>query len=127
MTGSIELMRKHLKPEFKQHYLQALRQAHEKLRTRKEGVYGSPYICDAIGGYFSSPAGVNYDLTGWVSAMLGRHFSLEGWLVKHGHLPWADSVDTPRASVTEPEYKPRVQATRLAWLQWMIQHVEEHL
>lgn len=81
----------------------------------------SLYICDAITHVKPkinvSPANdVGRQLLDWISDLLDRKFSLEEWLRdNHGGV----------CQVTDKaDYFNKLQVTRHAWLQWMIQEIK---
>ena len=85
------------------------------------GDTGSPYICDAITHVklkinVSPAKDVGRQLRDWISALIERKFSLESWLRdNHGVVcPVTDKAD----------YFNKLQVTRHAWLQWMIQEIK---
>ena len=81
----------------------------------------SPYICDNI-TYVQrkinvSPAkDVERQLRSWISALIGHKFSLESWL-QYNH-------DVVCPVTDEADYFNKLQVTRQAWLQWMIQEIK---
>lgn len=72
----------------------------------------SPYICDNIRevtGY--KPDGPGAELRLWIRELLDNKFSLWEWLKQtHG--------------IECPEYSVKLQKTRQAWLDWMIQEIK---
>lgn len=72
----------------------------------------SPYICDTIHeitGHKLDGPGVELRL--WIRKLLNGAFSLREWLKKvHG--------------IECPEYSIKLQETRQAWLDWMIQEIK---
>lgn len=84
-----------------------------KLALPREGDrIGSPYICDQIRnltGYKSEGPGAK--LRQWIRELLNGAFSLREWLKDvHG--------------IQCPEYSLKLQETRQAWLDWMIQEIK---
>ena len=82
---------------------------------------GSFYICDAITHVKLkinvSPANdVGRQLRSWISALIDHKFSLESWL--------RDNHDVVRPVTDEADYFNKLQVTRHAWLQWMIQEIK---
>ena len=105
------------------------KQDHAKMAVRiLEGVKdtltmktGSPYICDNITHIqlkinVSPAEDVKRQLRNWISALIDHKFSLESWLQdNHGVVcPVTDKAD----------YFNKLQVTRQAWLQWMIQEIK---
>ena len=87
----------------------------------KIGDTGSPYICDNIEKVnlkINSPLTTNIarQLRNWINDLLDCKFSLESWLRdNHGVVcPVTDKAD----------YFNKLQVTRHAWLQWMIQEIK---
>lgn len=78
----------------------------------------SPYICDNIEKVINAPLAevVARQLRGWIRDLLDHKFSLEYWLWdNHGVVcPVTDKAD----------YYDKLQVTRQAWLQWMIQEIK---
>ena len=82
---------------------------------------GSPYICDNIIRIqlkinVSPAKDVERQLRSWISTLIDHKFSLEAWLRdNHGVVyPVMDKAD----------YFNKLQVTRHAWLQWMIQEIK---
>ena len=85
------------------------------------GDTGSPYICDNITHIpfkinVSPAKDVARQLRNWISTLIDREYSLESWLQdNHGVVcPVADKA----------AYFNKLQVTRQAWLQWMIQEIK---
>lgn len=85
------------------------------------GDTASHYICDNITHVqlkinVSTAKDVERQLRGWISDMLDSTFSLESWLRdKHGVV---------RPVTGKADYYNKLQVTRQAWLQWMIQEIK---
>ena len=89
--------------------------------SMKIGDTGCFYICDAIAHVELkinvSPANdVGCQLRSWISALIDHKFSLESWL--------RDNHDVVRPVMDEADYFNKLQVTRQAWLQWMIQEIK---
>ena len=87
----------------------------------KIGDTGSPYICDTITHVqlkinVSPAKDVERQLRGWISTLIDRKFSLESWL--------RDNHDVVRPVTDKADYFNKLQVTRQAWLQWMIQEIK---
>ena len=87
----------------------------------KIGDKGSFYICDAITHVKLkinvSPANVvGRQLRSWISALIDHKFSLESWL--------RDNHDVVCPVTDKGDYRNKLQVTRQAWLQWMIQEIK---
>ena len=82
---------------------------------------GSLYICDNITCIqlkinVSPTEDVKRQLRNWISTLIDREYSLESWLqVNHG-------VVCPVTG--KGDYRNKLQVTRQAWLQWMIQEIK---
>lgn len=87
----------------------------------KIGDTGSPYICDAITHAqlkinVSPATDVKRQLRSWISALIEHKFSLETWL--------RDNHGVVYPVTDEADYFNKLQVTRHAWLQWMIQEIK---
>ena len=87
----------------------------------KIGDTGSPYICDNIAciqlKINVSPAeDVKRQLRNWISTLIDREYSLESWL--------QDNHGVVRPVTDKADYFNKLQVTRQAWLQWMIQEIK---
>ena len=85
----------------------------------KIGDTGSPYICDNIETVkINSPLTTNVkrQLRSWISALIDHKFSLDSWL--------RDNHDVVRPVMDKVDYRNKLQVTRQAWLQWMIQEIK---
>lgn len=85
------------------------------------GDTGSPYICDNIEKVnlkINSPLTTNIasQLRDWINDLLDDKFSLESWL--------RDNHNVVRLVTDKADYYNKLQATRQAWLQWMIQEIK---
>lgn len=81
---------------------------------------GSHYICDQIttSSYkILGSAVVASDLKDWIAKLIGYRFSLETWL--------RDNHGIHNFAMDEDAYYQKLQATRQAWLDWMIQEIKE--
>ena len=81
----------------------------------------SPYICDSIAQVnlkINSPLTTNIarQLRGWISTLIDHKFSLESWL--------RDNHNVDRPVTDKADYYNKLQVTRQAWLQWMIQEIK---
>ena len=82
---------------------------------------GSPYICDnieTVNFKINAPLAtkVAHQLRSWISALIDHKFSLESWL--------RDNHDVVRPVSDKADYFNKLQVTRQAWLQWMIQEIK---
>ena len=82
---------------------------------------GSPYICDAITHVrlkinVSPAKDVGRQLLDWISALIEHKFSLESWL--------RDNHGVVYPVTGKADYFNKLQVTRQAWLQWMIQEIK---
>ena len=87
----------------------------------KIGDTGSFYICDAITHVklkinVSPAQDVGHQLRSWISALIEHKFSLESWL--------RDNHDVVSPVTDKADYFNKLQVTRQAWLQWMIQEIK---
>ena len=85
------------------------------------GDWGSPFICDNINHIqlkINAPLtiAVACQLLDWISALIEHKFSLETWL--------RDNHDVVCPVMDEADYFNKLQVTRQAWLQWMIQEIK---
>lgn len=85
------------------------------------GDTGSPYICDNIAKVnlkINSPLTTNIasQLRDWINDLLDDKFSLETWLLGNHNVV--------RLVTDKADYYNKLQATRQAWLQWMIQEIK---
>ena len=85
------------------------------------GDAGSPYICDNIEEVkfkINAPPAkaVARKLRDWISALIEHKFSLESWL--------RDNHDVVYPVTGKADYFNKLQVTRHAWLQWMIQEIK---
>ena len=85
------------------------------------GDTGSPYICDNIrqvNHKINSPLATNIErqLRDWINDLLDDKFSLESWL--------RDNHNVVRPVTDKADYYNKLQVTRQAWLQWMIQEIK---
>lgn len=85
------------------------------------GFSDSRYICDNItqvkldiNTEFAYTTGTA--LRAWISRMLNPAFSLERWL--------EINYNTDKIKMSNKEYYEKIQVTRLAWLDWMIQTIK---
>lgn len=78
----------------------------------KGSVASSPYICDQIRKLTEyKPGAHGAELRQWIRELLNGAFSLREWLKDvHG--------------IQCPEYSLKLQETRQAWLDWMIQEIK---
>lgn len=60
------------------------------------------------------------ELAHWARGLLGNHYTLESWLEEHQGV--REVNDSPRT----PEISAKLRATRLAWIDWMIDHWSKH-
>ena len=78
------------------------------------------YICDNIqvNLKINSPLTTNIarQLRGWISTLIDHKFSLESWL--------RDNHDVVCPVTDKADYYNKLQVTRQAWLQWMIQEIK---
>ena len=86
----------------------------------KIGDTGSFYICDNINQVqlkINTPLtkAVACQLLDWISALIDHKFSLGSWL--------RDNHDVVRPVMDKADYFNKLQVTRQAWLQWMIQEI----
>ena len=82
---------------------------------------GSPYICDNIGIVnlkINTPLAeaVACQVRDWISTLIDHRFSLESWL-RANH-------DVVCPVTDKGDYFNKLQVTRQAWLQWMIQEIK---
>ena len=87
----------------------------------KIGDTGSPYICDnieTVNFKINAPltTKVARQLRGWISTLIDHKFSLESWL--------QDNHGVVRPVTDKADYFNKLQVTRQAWLQWMIQEIK---
>ena len=83
------------------------------------GDTGSPYICANIETVkINSPLTTNVarQLRDWINDLLDDKFSLESWL-RYNH-------DVVCPVTDKGDYRNKLQVTRHAWLQWMIQEIK---
>ena len=85
------------------------------------GDTGSPYICDNIEKVklkinVSPAKAVGRQLRSWISTLIEHKFSLESWL--------RDNHNVVRPVTDKADYYNKLQVTRHAWLQWMIQEIK---
>ena len=85
------------------------------------GDTGSPYICDnikVVNLKINSPltANIASQLQDWINDLLDDKFSLESWL--------RDNHNVVRPVTDKADYYNKLQVTRQAWLQWMIQEIK---
>ena len=85
------------------------------------GDTGSPYICDNIADIpfkinVSPAKDVECQLRSWISDLIDYKFSLESWL--------RDNHNVVRPVTDKADYYNKLQVTRQAWLQWMIQEIK---
>ena len=81
----------------------------------------SLYICDNIKKVslkINSPLTTNIasQLRDWINDLLDDKFSLESWL--------RDNHNVVRPVTDKADYYNKLQVTRHAWLQWMIQEIK---
>ena len=85
------------------------------------GDTGSPYICDNITHITFkinvSPAkDVARQLRNWISTLIDREYFLELW--------FQDNYGVVCPVTDKADYFNKLQVTRHAWLQWMIQEIK---
>jgi hypothetical protein len=88
----------------------------------------SPYICDNVWHVTKGEPYGNRDeqrITKFISKLLGGRFSLVEWLIDMGHI----EADMGGWSCDHTNYmgnidRAKLQATRMAWLDHLIEHYE---
>lgn len=58
----------------------------------------------------------------WIQSMLGNHSYLNSWLEENGYI--IRKRDYNELGYATPETYDKLRATRLAWLDWMIEQCE---
>ena len=92
------------------------------------GMSTSPFICDNIWHVTKGqPSGRKDEkrITQFISKLLGGRFSLVEWLIDNGHVKASSiSWSYDNSHYTGPIDRAKLQATRMAWLDYLIEHYE---
>lgn len=98
----------------RQHKIAALKLTRDYIQSRAYTLGCDKGICLLLSRYKHNYTAVN-SLKGYIRrALTGRHLFLNSWVRQNSKLEyWPNSDD------------PRMVATRVAWLDWMIQCLEE--
>lgn len=101
-------------------HLEVLRDARAQIESERE-----TFVCLAIKYHHGrrregEEGGVAQELAHWARGLLGGHYTPESWLEEHQGV--REVNDLPRT----PEIRAKLRVTRLAWIDWMIDHWSKH-
>lgn len=92
--------------------VEILKEARRLIKTRAED-----FVCVAIRmSHVEAPPEDYHQLRKWIRSMLEGHYVLDDWVEEN--VPGATEVYL---------WKEKLRVTRLAWIDWMIQQLEEKL